>query len=518
MYKFKKKSFLLGAVLPVLLLVLVACGNNEETPQTSDEPSADRKLIVAIASDPLSLDPQFVNETNGAISNTQMYETLVTHDIDMNIVPRLATSWERLDDLTIQFNLREGVYFHNGAPFTARDVYFTLQRASESPLTAPILGEIDPSGLEIIDDHTILIRSYEPFAPMLANLAHTTAFIVSEAAVEEHGDAFRENPVGTGPFKFQEWSVGEHLTLVRNDNYWGEIPEIGGIVFRFIPEETNRIIALEAGEADIAMWISPSDVAHVQNHSDLTLVNRTNFTVWYLGFNNSLEMFEDQRVRQAFNYAVDVELIVDTLLEGWASPSPGPMGSNIPGASDQVEPYPFDPDRARELLAEAGVEDHLEVTISFSNIQTHRVMVEAVANQLDQVGVTVHLEPMENAVFAEFTNDGNHEIGFFTWTTVTGDADYALFPLLHSTQHGSAGNRAFYSNSEVDEILERARATFDEEVRAVYYAQAQQMIRDDAPWLFLTVGESLIATRAEVEGYEFRLNGQQTMRYVRFVD
>ena len=533
MSKVKKQSINLLRLSLVLLLFLIACGNDDNEYITDDNGiedeviaeainegngDADRQLIVGIGADPLSLDPQFVNETNGAISNTQMYETLITHDIDMNIVPRLATSWERIDPLTIEFNLREDVYFHNGEPFTASDVYFTLRRAADSPTTQPILGDIDPDGLEIIDDHTIQIRSFEPFAPMLANLAHTTAFIVSEAAVEYYGEYFRENPVGTGPFMFSEWHVGENLVLVRNDNYWGELPEIGGITFRFIPEQSNRIIALETGEADIAMWISPSDVAHVQNSEDLILVNRTNFTTQYLGFNNSLEMFQDERVRQAFNYAIDVELIVDTILEGWAQPTDGgPMGANIPGSS-QVEGYEFDPERARELLAEAGFEDGLDVTITLLNDQTQRSIVEAAANQLGQVGVNVTIAQMESGAFAEFTNEGNHEIAFLSWTTVTGDADYALFPLLHSGQHGSAGNRSFFSNVEVDELLERARATFDEEERAEYYAQLQQLIRDEAPWIFLTVGESLIATRSGIEGYEFRLNGQQTMRYVRFTD
>lgn len=537
MNRFKKQSIIFLGVALTMLLVLGACGNGEDVSDATDDDltsaannngsgatdearqgNLDRQLVVAIGADPLSLDPQHVNETNAAISNTQMYETLVTHDLNMNIVPRLAVDWRRIDDLTMEFDLRDDVYFHNGEHFTASDVYFTLKRAADSPTTQPILGEIDPDGLEIMDDYTIRIRSFEPFAPMLANLAHTTAFIVSEAAVAYHGEDFGENPVGTGPFMFSQWQAGDYLVLIRNDQYWGEMPEISGITFRFIPEQSNRIIALETEEADIAMWISPSDVARVQESDDLVLVNRTNFTTQYLGFNNSLEMFQDVRVRQAFNYAVDVDLIVDTILEGWAQPTDGgPMGANIPGAS-QVEGYEFNPDRARELLAEAGFEDGLDVTINLMNDQTQRAIVEAVANQLGQVGINVSIEPLENAVFNEFTNEGNHEIAFFSWTTVTGDADYALFPLLHSDQHGSAGNRAFFSNAEVDTLLEAARATFDEDERAVYYAELQQLIRDEAPWIFLTVGESLIATRAEVEGYEFRLNGQQTMRYVRFVD
>jgi len=508
-----KRGILIGIFLIVGAL-LVAC-NDGASDNVFDE-GEDRMLVVAIGGDPVALDPQFANETNSAITNTQLYETLVTHDIDMNIVPRLATEWRRVDDLTIEFDLRDDVYFHNGEHFTARDVDFTLRRAADSAVTYPILGEIDAEATEIVDDFTIRISTYRPFAPILSNLAHSTAFIVNQTAVEYYGELYRENPVGTGPFQFEDWTVGDSLTFVRNNNYWGDMPQISGIQFRIITEQASRVIALETEEADIAMWISPSDVNRVIESDEMEFVTRENFTVQYVGFNNQVEPFTDVRVRQAINYAVDVQSIVDTVLEGFATPSAGPMGANIPLASNSVIGYEYNPERARELLAEAGLADGFETSIMVQSDTTMIALATAIASQLGEVGINVEIQPLEGGVFTDYTTEGRHEMFLFTWTTVTGDADYALYPLFHSSQHGSPGNRTFFENDEIDDLLERARGAFDDEVRMDYYEQLGQLIRDEAPWLFFTTGQSLIATRYDVHGYEFRLNGQQTMRYVYF--
>ena len=507
-----KKGILIG----LFLLIgggLVACGGTADSVSDSDE---DRMLVVAIGGDPVALDPQHANETNSAITNTQIYETLVTHDTDMNIVPRLAIEWRRIDDLTIEFDLREDVYFHNGEHFTAHDVDFTLRRAANSAIAYPILGEIDAEATEIVDDYTIRISTHRPFAPILSNLAHSTAFIVNQTSVEHYGEAYRENPVGTGPFKFENWVVGDSLTFKRNDNYWGEIPQISGIKFRIIAEQASRVIALETEEADIAMWISPSDVNRVIESDVMEFVTRDNFTVQYVGFNNQVEPFTDRRVRQAINYAVDVQSIVDTVLEGFATPAKGPMGANIPLASDNIMGYEYDPERARDLLAEAGFADGFETSIMVQSDTTMIAIATAIASQLGEVGIDVEIQPLEGGVFTDYTTEGRHEMFLLTWTTVTGDADYALYPLFHSSQHGSSGNRSFFSNDEIDDLLERSRESFDDEERADYYEKLSQVIRDEAPWLFFTVGQSLIATRHDVHGYEFRLNGQQTMHNVYF--
>lgn len=528
MDRFKKHSVVLLALTLALVLFLTACGSDNDDGDTNanngngegvSETVEDRMLVVGTFADPVRLDPSFSNDGASNIVNTQIFEALVTHDVDMNIEPWLAESWERLDDYSIEFRLREDVYFHNGTHLTADDVYFSLVRATESATAMPILGDIDPNGLEIIDAYTIIVRTYEPFAPLLASLAHTTAFIISREAYEYHGEYFEENPIGTGPFIFESWDHGERVNLTRNENYWGTTPEVSGIEFRVIVDEFARVTALETGEIDISWPITIASVSTIEGNDNLQLLQRYSLATSFITLNlQREELFGDVRVRQALNYAVDLDLIIETVLEGLAQPAQGPMGVNIPGASDNIELYPFNPERARELLAEAGFEDGFEATIYITPNNTERAIAEVVSAQLRNIGIALEIQQLELSTFFEHLDQGNHDMAVTGWTAVTGDPDYAVFPLLHSSQHGSPGNRTFFVNAEADALMERARATFDDEERAAYYAQIQQLIVDEAPWIFLHNGQALAAMGTHVEGYTIRLNGQQTMRDVRFVD
>jgi len=501
--------------LPFLLLgvlgITVGCGA-----QSQDVEIEEKVLIVANGADATSLDPILVNDGYSALVNTQIYETLVTRDLDMNIEPGLATSWEQIDELTYEFYLKENVYFHNGEPFTAADVKFTLLRALDSAVAFSILGEIDPETIEVVDEHTIRIGTREPFAPILANLGHSTAFIVNEKAVTDLGDDYGQNPVGTGPFMFENWDFGSRIELVKNNEYHREIPLIAGIQFQVISEASSRLIELETGQIDIAFNVSPNDVPRIEDHDELTLLRRINLATTYIGLNVQAEPFNDVRVRQAMNYAVNTELIIDTILEGVGAPAIGPMGSNIPGSATDLEGYDYNPERAMELLAEAGFEDGFTATVWVDDDSTRIDIATALAAQLREVGVDINIQILEWAAFLDYVSEGNHDMFIMGLTTVTGDPDYALYPLFHSSQHGAAGNRTFFTNNQVDELLELARQVFDDEERAVYYRELQKLIIEEAPWIFLNEGEALIATRSNVHGYEIRLNGQQKLHDVYF--
>lgn len=519
MNRFKKQSITFLGLMLVLVLFLAACANNNND-NNSDNDDNDRDLVVGIFADPVRLDPRYSNDGASNIVNSQIFEALVTHDEDMNIVPSLAESWERLDDYSIKFSLNQNVYFHNGAKMTADDVYFSLARATESAVATPILGEIEPSGLEVVDEYTIIVRTSEPFAPLLASLAHTTAFIVSREAYDYYGeDDFEANPIGTGPFVFESWDRDERINLTRNDNYWEAAPEIGGIEFRVMIDEFARVIALETGEIDIAWPVDIASLGTIEANDNIQLLQRYSLGMTFITLNlQREELFGDVRVRQALNYAIDLDLIIETILEGYAQPSQGPMGANIPGASDEIELYPFDPNRARELLAEAGFEDGFTATIYMQQNNTVASIAEVISAQLRDVGIILEIQRLELSAFQEHIDNGNHDMAVTSWTSVTGDPDYAVFPLLHSTQHGSAGNRSFFANEEADALMELARTTFDDDERAAYYAQIQQLIVDEAPWIFLHNAQSLAAMGTHVEGYTIRLNGQQIMKNVRFVD
>ena len=530
-----KKLSLLGISILVLAL-FVACGGNGESgnevenegvadnaqQDTTDEPSSegadltvnpDRILSVAMGTFPESLDPTAINEAGSSLINTHIYETLVTRTYDMEIVPALATSWERIDEYTVEFNLREGVYFHDGSPFTAADVEFSLQRSQAHPIASAVMGVLDPDGFEIIDDHTIRISTSVPFSPLVPFLGHNTAFIISREAALQHGDEFINNPVGTGPFVFESQVLGDRVTLMRNENYHGEAPQLAGIVFQVIPEPAQRLIGLETGELDFSFDIAQSDAARALEHEDIVLHSRVNNMVRYLSMNTTRAPFDDVRVRQAFNYAIDTELLIETILEGFGEPSQGPFASGMRLASTDVQLPEYNVQRALELLAEAGLEDGFEITM---NVHTpvNQNLALAIEAMLAQINVTVEVVSLELAAHFELINDGEFDTFIMSFNPGTGDEDNMVTPMFHSESIGSTGNRGRFENSDVDALIEAARVAFDDEERAAIYRELQELLIYESPWVFLDAGVFLHASRENVHGYSVRLNGQQTLRDV----
>lgn len=532
------KKFSLFFMSAFLFVVLVACGGNEinndtsnnvytpnETPSETSPEIVDRALNVAMAAFPLSFDPTAINEIQSSTVNAQIFETLVTRTYDMEIVPGLATSWERIDDYTIEFNLREDVYFHNGEPFTASDVVFSLTRSQSHAITQAVMGVINPDGFEVIDDHTIRISTTEPFAPLLPFLGHNTAFIISEVAAVYFGDDFAENPVGTGPFKFESFVHGDSITLVRNENYHGELPQISGINFRIIPEPAQRLVGLRTGELDLAFDISPADALTIGTNDDVVLHSRVNNNVRYISMNVHREPFDDVRVRQAFNYVIDTELLIETMLEGFGEPAAGPISGNMPLTNRNVELPTWNVERAQALMAEAGHADGFHITMHVHNAVNQNLAI-AMSDMLADINVTVEVIMLESAAFFDVINgvgrDESDKTGDFDTFIIqfnpgTGDEDNMYRAMFHSSNavyNNATTNRNSFISDEVDRLIDAAAIEFDEVARVELYAELQELIISYAPWVFLDAGVFNHATRSNVHGYTVRLNGQQILRNV----
>ncbi|WP_353893112.1 glutathione ABC transporter substrate-binding protein [Proteinivorax hydrogeniformans] len=506
----KKVALLLSLVL-VLSVALVGCGGEQQLGEIDN-------LVVAQGADADSLDPHAANDSPSSKVKKQIYETLVTRDENMELQPGLAKSWEQIDELTYEFVLEEGVLFHNGEELTASDVEFTLRRALESPHVGHIVGAIDPEGFEIVDDYTIRISTEEPFAPILAHLSHTNAAILNEKAVEEFGDDYYRNPIGTGPYMFESWEQGDRIELVKFEEYRGEGAHIPRVTIRNISQNSNRTIELETGDVHIAYDIEPTDIDRIEADPNINLIRDPNLTTSYIGFNLLKDEFQDVKVRQAINYAIDVDTIINTVLEGSGQTATGPIAPNVWAANDNLEPYGHDVEKAKELLAEAGYEDGFETVIWTNDNQTRQDIAVMVRNQLEQIGIDARIESMEFGAYLDETAAGNHDLFILGWGTVTADPDYGLFPLFHSEQHGSAGNRTFYSNERVDELLEKGRTTDDEEVRMAAYTEVQEIIRDEAPWLFLNTGEERTGVNASLEGFVNDPTGHHPLWNVRVAE
>lgn len=496
-------------VLLLAALVLTACG-------TTDEGSTDTILRVANSAEAASLDPQGSNDTASARVHYQIYDTLVVQTEDLELVPGLATEWEQIDELTYEFTLREGVTFHNGEAFTADDVVFTLKRALTMGDIAHIVSMIDGDTIEAVSDYVVRLSTVEPNASLITHLAHGATGILNEEAVTEGGEDYGQNPVGTGPFKFVNWQSGSEINLERNDDYWGEVAKVAGIQFKFIVETGPRLIELESGEVDIAYDIDPNDVQKVADNADLTLYRDSNLSTTYVGFNAGKEgPMGNVLVRQAINHAINMTDVVNTVYAGLGSPAFGPIGENVWGANTDLEPYAYDVDLAKELLAEAGYADGFSISLWTNENAQRRQIAAIIQNQLADIGIEVDVQVLEWATYLEETNKGEHDMFILGWTTVTADADYGLYALFHSSQHGSNGsNRTFYTNTRVDELLDLGRRTIDADDRLAAYYEAQELIRDDAPWIFTWNGENVSASSTSVTGFRQHPNGSHKLASV----
>lgn len=465
-------------------------------------------ITLGIGTDPESLDPIEASSSPAAMVMLHVTEPLFDMTPEGEIEPLLAEDYEASEDGTEwTIKLKEDIEFHDGTSFNAEAVKFNLERLLDPDNEAPFRFLIDKiSEIEVEDEYTVKITTEEPFAPIINHLSHDFVSMVSPQAAEEYDDELGENPVGTGPFVFEEWTRGEEVTLTRNDDYWGEGPYLDEVIFEIVPEDSTRVVMLETGEADAIMRVPPNDVERLDENSELYVEQVSSLRTIYLGFNNKEEPFDDKKVRQAFNYAVNKESIVNNILQGAGKVSDAPITSEIFGHSGQ-EVYEYNPEKAEELLAEAGYEDGLSVTLyhPVGRYLMDETIAQAVQSQLSEVGVDVELKTMEWTTYLETLQqppeDAEHKFYMMGWGCVTGDADYGLYPMFHSSQIPPEGwELSYLENDEVDDSLNEARVNPDEETRLEYYDQAIEKIWDEAPWLFLHSELQLNGVREGVKG------------------
>lgn len=504
---FKNKKILSLVVLTlVLTLTLTACGNSATGIARKNDKET---LVVAQGADAKSLDPHASNDQPSSRVSKQIYDTLVVSDTNMDIQPALAESWEKIDDLTWEFKLVQGVKFHNGEELKASDVKFTYERMLNSPSVATIIGPV--TEIKVIDDYTVQIITSSPYAPLLAHLTHTACSILNEKAVTEAGEDYGQQPIGTGAFKLAKWQSGDRITLERFEEYFQGPAAMKTVVFRNIAEGTNRTIGLETGEVDIAYDVEAVDKKIIAGNDSLKVVEQPSLSSQYIGFNTQKAPFNDVKVRQAINYAVNVQEVIDVVLEGAGQVAQSPLMELIYGANMDIKGYEYNVEKAKELLKEAGFENGFETTI-WTNDSSVRVRIaEIVQAQLKEVGINARIETVEWATYLNRTAAGEHDMFILGWTTVTGDADYGLYNLYHSAQKGDAGNRTFYGNPRVDELLDIGKTESDDTKRLAAYHEAQEIIVEEAPQIFLYYSSDSAGQHVAVEGFELHPAGHHDL-------
>lgn len=525
-----KRAFFVS-LFAVLSLVLVACGGGgDDKKDTGDKEAKEGgDLVLAVSADAESLDPAGSNDVPSSVVRSQMYETLLTRDDDNNLQPQLAKSWEAIDDTTWEFELQEGVTFHDGEPFTAEAVKATLDRILDEKVAAPVFSYFEMiEEVEVVDDHTVRIKTEYPFAPILAHLSHDGSAIISPKLIEEDyklmeegkpaGSAFAKAAAGTGPFKFVSWTPGDEVKIERNDDYWGDKVHVDTVTYKVSPESTTRNADLEGGYVHVTDPVLSNEVSAINASGNAEVLEKTSSSISYIGFNTEKEPFDDPKVRRAVALAVDLDEIIDGIYDGFGTPAAGPLSPDTFGFDEDLKPMKANLDEAKKLLKEAGLEDGFKTTI-WTNDEQQRVDTAIyLQNQLKQLNIDVAIEQMEWGAFLDKTAQGEHDMYILGWSNPVGDADYGLYALFHSKNKGDPGNRSFYENPEVDRLLDEGRQETDPEKRLAIYKEVQQIIAEDQPMVFIHHKDYLLGVSNAIEGFDINMAGKYQLRDVKFVE
>ncbi len=484
---------------------------------------AGRSLTWAlhVAIDRLDPSASFALATGMAVGRN-IFDRLVEHDERLNIVPGLATQWSAsADGRTWTFRLRQGVRFHDGTPFNADAVVFNVTRAIDPQLRL-FAGTFAWSGVKSarkVDDLTVEVSGDQPLAALLNNIADSgLGVIMSPTAVQRARDPREFVPTGTGPFKYVSWAPDGDLVLDANREYWGPAPQVDRLVVRAMPTTSTRVNLLEAGEVDLITQVPIHDVARLNGLRGIEVAVRPSTSWTYIALNTSRPQFADVRVRRALNHLVDKRTIIEKVLFGVGRVADSPIGSAY-RAHKSVKTYQYDPALARQLLEEAGwragsdgvrAKDGQRMAatlwVPVGRFPGGAEMAQVVASALRGVGVDVRVQEIEFAAYlAELRRaQGESRIELVMAGWGTGDPDTGLRPVLHSQSWPPRGNNlAFYKNAQVDDLLDRGAATVDANARAQIYGRAQEIVMDDAPWLFMTERREAVGWRANVRGVRF---------------
>lgn len=517
---FSKRALCLVLVAVLSLSLVTACSGddtntpgNSTTPGSSEEqtPSsngntapAKDELVVVLDQEIITVDPADQAQRATAQFLIQMYETLLYFNENNEPQPLLAEYVNQVDDVTYEVKLREGVMFHNGEEMKSSDAVFSLSRALENTKTASTLGDFDPNGFNIIDDYTFTFKTLDPVATVYTSLCAICSAIVSEKAVTEIGaDYGKIAPgAGTGPYQFVEWTPAVEVVIKRFDGYWREPAKINTMRWKFVSDANSRNVMLETGEADVAYQIQTAGIESLLSNPDITVHSVPSTTIRFIYFNQSEGLpLENKALRQAISYAIDREALVENIFGEYAAPATSFLAPAILGHTDDVETYSYNPDLAKEKLAEAGYDPgELTITMSMHSQNVLIRMAEVIQAYLADVGINMEIQPLETAAWVAALAEGTTHMGFNANSNTSCDPD-VLFTPCHSSLI-PAPNHGCINDPALDALLEKGSRTFDDDERAAVYVEAQQLIANECYMYPICYDNVTMAVRNELKGFE----------------
>ena len=467
---------------------------------------AARDVVVAVQSNFTTTDPYDANDTLSQAVAKSFYQGLYGFDKNLKMIPVLADSHTvSKDGLVYTLKLKSGIKFHDGTDFNADAVKVNFDRVTnpENKLKRYTLYK-NIAKTEAVDATTVRVTLKEPFSPFINTLAHPSGVIISPAALAKYGSkGIAQNPVGTGPFKFVEWKSTDYLKVAKWEGYWKKgYPKIDSITWRPVVDNNTRAAMMQTNEAHFAFPMPPEALESLSKKASLEVTKAPSIIHRYLSMNTQQKPFDNPKVREAINYAINKDALVKVAFSGYAIPAEGVLPQGVEYAT-KLGPWPYNPAKAKELLKEAGYPNGFESTLwSAYNYTTAQKVIQFVQQQLAQVGIKVQVRALEAGQRVELVESAQDpatapvRMYYVGWSSSTGEADWAMRPLLASESlPPKMFNTAYYKNPEVDADIAKALVTTSSTEKARLYADAQQRIWKDAPWAFL-VTEQLLSVRA----------------------
>lgn len=464
-------------------------------------PPEPNTLVMIIESSPTNLDPRVGLDAQSERIDGLLFDDLLTRDQHLNVQPQLAESWEIPNPLTYVFHLHHGVKFHDGRPLTARDVKWTfdslLQGKIRSTKSAAyrLVDHIDAS-----DDYTVVFHLKQPFATLLWNLSGGAMGIVPYGS----GDEMTGHPIGSGPFRFVSAAQDKDVVIERNDEYWGEKPSLQRVRFAVVPDTTTRALELRKGSADIVINALTGDlVLALQHEPKLEVLRGPGTVLSYLAFNLRDPILRDRRVRQAVAYAIDRQPFIHYLQRDFARPAYSILPPESWAYDGDVPHYDHDPEKARQLLDQAGYPSvngvRFHLTMKTSTEESTRLLAAVLQQQLREVGIALDIRTFEFATFYSDVTRGSYQLHSLRW--VGGNEDPDIFEyVFHSAKFAPHGaNRTFYSNPRADALIDQARSELDQSKRKVLYAELQQILAEDLPYINLWYQDNILVHNTRVQ-------------------
>ncbi len=545
-----KKIFIFIMVLAIATGMVTGCSRPVTDSQT--EKGANSKyggvFKMAISVNPLDLNPVHVTDTSSARITSQIFENLVQVDANGEIEPCLAETWTVSENGRLYtFNLRKGVRFHktneggtqtanNGREVKAEDWVWTFNYIVSRDTNSERAYFLDMikgyeqfqngitdhlAGVRAKDDYTLEIELDHAFAPFINILTYSTFVVLPREDVEKWGDVFNFHPVGTGPFKFEKWVQDDRVVLSKNDHYWrtdnegNRLPYLDGLEFRVVPDLAIQWTEFTQGNFDSIEQVDDPYYREAKEKYADSFYEKPEMGIYFYGMAMELEPFRDNKaLRQAMNYAIDREALVDMVRDGRGIPAKGVIPPGMFGYNPDFEGYTYDPDKARKLLADAGYPDGIKITLQcHTGGDIHRRIAEALQQQYEKVGIDLEIRNIDPSALYGLIDQNSVSLFNLGWDIEYPDPDGFLYPAFHSKNHGLLGNIVRFSNDDVDRLLEEARVETDTGNRRKLYQEVEKLIVEEAPWVFIYHYIADQVMQPYVKGYELSCYGAHAAQY-----